>query len=239
MLAPQPREQVEDAGLDEDVERRGRLVEDDQLRPGGQRPRDGDALAFAAREAARRSPGEGRVEVDLREQRGDPAVAFAAPADAVDVERQPDAGADAPPRVERRQRVLLDELDGAAKRLGAARRQDARRRSASVPAVGAKRPRMMLPSVVLPEPDSPTMAWQPPRSTSSDTSSSATHRVAAGAKRLAEPIDLENGAHAALAPGSPQPGWTTSGNSKSGLRSGIRGRPPPRMFGTAASRARV
>ena len=32
------------------------------------------------------------------------------------------------------------------------------------------------------------------------------YRVAAGLERLAEPVDLEDRAHAALAPGSPQPG---------------------------------
>ena len=53
----QVEQEVENGGLDRDVQRRGRLVEDDQLGLAGERPRDGDALALPARELER-----GRVE---------------------------------------------------------------------------------------------------------------------------------------------------------------------------------
>ena len=46
-------EQVEDRGLHGDVERRGRLVADDELRVAGERARDRDALLQAAGELAR------------------------------------------------------------------------------------------------------------------------------------------------------------------------------------------
>ena len=46
-------EQVDDLGLDRDVERRDRLVADDQLRAQGDRPGDADALALAAGELVR------------------------------------------------------------------------------------------------------------------------------------------------------------------------------------------
>ena len=46
-------QQVEDLRLDRDVERRDRLVGDDQLRLQRQRARDADALALAARELVR------------------------------------------------------------------------------------------------------------------------------------------------------------------------------------------
>ena len=56
-LAPEIIDQIEDAALDGDVERRGRLVSDDQL--GLERDGDGDedALAHAARQLVRILPG--------------------------------------------------------------------------------------------------------------------------------------------------------------------------------------
>ena len=52
-LVLQLAEQVDDLGLDRDVERRDRLVEDDQPRPQRQRPGDPDPLPLAARELVR------------------------------------------------------------------------------------------------------------------------------------------------------------------------------------------
>ena len=46
-------EQVEDRRLHRDVERRGRLVADDEARVAGERARDRDALLEAARELRR------------------------------------------------------------------------------------------------------------------------------------------------------------------------------------------
>ena len=54
-LLLQVLEQVEDLGLDRDVERRDGLVGDDQLRVQGERPGDADALALAAGELVRDS----------------------------------------------------------------------------------------------------------------------------------------------------------------------------------------
>ena len=52
-LLPQLLEQVDDLGLDRDVERRDRLVADDEVRRRGERPGDADALALAAGELVR------------------------------------------------------------------------------------------------------------------------------------------------------------------------------------------
>jgi hypothetical protein len=52
-LALQVLHQVQDLRLHRDVERRGRLVADQELGVGGQRARDRDALALAAREFVR------------------------------------------------------------------------------------------------------------------------------------------------------------------------------------------
>src|SRR3954447_25773982 len=52
-LALQILQQVDDLRLDRDVERRDRLVADDQFGFGGERPGDADTLALAAREFMR------------------------------------------------------------------------------------------------------------------------------------------------------------------------------------------
>jgi hypothetical protein len=62
---------VEDLRLHRDVERRRRLVADQELRLGGERARDRDALALAARELVRELVGVGRAEADRREQLAD------------------------------------------------------------------------------------------------------------------------------------------------------------------------
>ena len=49
----QPQQQLQDLVLDGDVERRGRLVGQQQLRPAGQRDRDHRALPHAAGELVR------------------------------------------------------------------------------------------------------------------------------------------------------------------------------------------
>jgi hypothetical protein len=53
VLPPQPVEQAQDPRLNRHVERRRRLVGDEQLRPARERDGDGDALAHAARELVR------------------------------------------------------------------------------------------------------------------------------------------------------------------------------------------
>ena len=52
-LLLQVLQQVDDLGLDRHVQRRHRLVADDQLGLDGERPRDADALALAAGELVR------------------------------------------------------------------------------------------------------------------------------------------------------------------------------------------
>ena len=57
-------EEVENAGLDRDVERRGRLVEQQQFWFQQQGAGDGDALALAARELVRIAVGDRRGQTD-------------------------------------------------------------------------------------------------------------------------------------------------------------------------------
>ena len=71
-LVLQVDEQVQDLGLDRDVERRDRLVGDDQLRLERERARDADTLALAARELV-------RVAVDVIGRQPDHARGAAAP----------------------------------------------------------------------------------------------------------------------------------------------------------------
>ena len=64
-VAPQLLEQLEDLGLRHHVERRRRLVADDQLRVAGERERDHHALAHAARELVRVLAGARRADADV------------------------------------------------------------------------------------------------------------------------------------------------------------------------------
>ena len=107
-------EQVQDLRLDRDVERRDRLVADDQLRVERERARDPDPLPLAARELVRVAVREARVEADDVEQLADPRRAVAARADPVHDERLADDVADGHARVERRVRILEDDLHLAA-----------------------------------------------------------------------------------------------------------------------------
>ena len=61
-------QQVQDLGLDRDVERRDGLVADDELRPQRDRARDADALALAAGELVRVAVVVLRVEADALHQ---------------------------------------------------------------------------------------------------------------------------------------------------------------------------
>ena len=73
LLAPDVGEEVEDLGADRDVERRHRLVGDDQVRLDRERAGDGDALALAAAELMRIGAGMGGVEPDPFEEARRPA----------------------------------------------------------------------------------------------------------------------------------------------------------------------
>ena len=106
----QPFEQVDDAGLDADVERRHRLVEHDETRLEGQRPGDADALALAAGELVRVAVAVLGGEADSRAAVGDPLRrAFLAGA-SVDVERLADDVVHRHLRVQRGVRVLEHDL---------------------------------------------------------------------------------------------------------------------------------
>ena len=116
--------QVEDLGLDRHVERRGRLVAQDQVRLAGERPGDGDALALAAGEFVRVFFAVGGGEADLFEQAVDPAVRFPCVAgDAEGPDRLGDDVPHPPARVERGLRVLEDHGEAPADRAGSVPRR--------------------------------------------------------------------------------------------------------------------
>ncbi len=105
-------EQVDDLRLDRNVERRDRLVADDQVGAGRERAGDADALALAARElvreAARRRRAAGRTCV---QQRRNPVVDLApGPREAEIEQRLGDDVAHPQARIEAAERVLEHDL---------------------------------------------------------------------------------------------------------------------------------
>ena len=100
-LALELLEQVEDLGLDRDVERGDRLVADDEVRLEHERAGDPDALALAAGELVRVAPGVVRLRARPCPSSG---VTFsrrsASRPEAVDAQALADAVADRGPRVE-------------------------------------------------------------------------------------------------------------------------------------------
>src|SRR5204863_1752817 len=111
-LLLQLAQQVEDLRLDRHVERRGRLVADDQLRAHRERTRDREPLALPAREFMRVATERVASYADALEQPFDPL----APRGRVELRQQrlrpllQDLG-DAHARIQRRERVLEDDLD--------------------------------------------------------------------------------------------------------------------------------
>ena len=101
-------EEVQDLRLDRDVERRDRLVADDQLRVDRECARDADALPLAAGELVREPVVVLGVEADDLEQLLDAALDLGIRAELVHLERLRDDEADALTRVQRRVRVLED-----------------------------------------------------------------------------------------------------------------------------------
>jgi hypothetical protein len=97
--------QIEDLRLDGHVEGRGRLVADDEIGVGGDRPRNRDPLALAAGEFVRKLAPVGRMEADEFEQFADPgdrrAFSGAGVARAKRPDRLGDDVADPPARIER------------------------------------------------------------------------------------------------------------------------------------------
>ncbi len=107
-------QEVDDLGLDRHVERRDRLVADDEVRPRRKRPGQHGALALPARELVRIARGVIGAEADGREQFGHPLHPLRRRAKAMDVERLADLLADGQAPVERGERILEDHLHAGA-----------------------------------------------------------------------------------------------------------------------------
>ena len=119
MRACTRQQQVDDLRLDRDVERRDRLVGDQELGLDDERPGDADALALPAgelvRDSARRSPAAGPTR---SQHRADPLAPLRRGSGRGSWTR---SGADrmlldGHARVQRRERVLEDQLHAAAQR---------------------------------------------------------------------------------------------------------------------------
>ena len=93
-LALQAAHQVEHLRLHRHVERRGRLVADQERRVAGQRPRDRDALALSAGELVRELLPVGAAEADLLEQARDARLDPRSPCDAAPAPRAQRLGDD-------------------------------------------------------------------------------------------------------------------------------------------------
>lgn len=109
-LALELGQQIHHLRLHGDVQRRGRLVRDDQVRAEGQCHRDHDALAHPAGELVRivAHPLPGRGDADPLHQLHRSATGVLTGHPLVDLEHLPELGADAEDRVQRGQRVLED-----------------------------------------------------------------------------------------------------------------------------------
>src|SRR5439155_23277839 len=108
-------QQIDDLGLDRHVQRRHRLIADDQLGLDGERARDADALALAAGELIRIASHVVRAQADGLQQLDD--ALFELPpglGQSVNDQGFADDRADIHARIERGIRVLKDDLDVAA-----------------------------------------------------------------------------------------------------------------------------
>ena len=174
VLAAEAVEQPEDPGLHGDVERRRRLVGDQQLRPAGEGDRDRDPLAHPARELVRvGAQGLAAVrDAHLLEQLERAALGGAA----VEAEVEPHVLGQLPPdrehRVERRHRVLEDHREVAPGELaqprgaaGASRSRPSKRTRPSTTAPSGSRPSSASIDIVLPLPLSPATPNTSPCST--------------------------------------------------------------------------
>ena len=157
-LRLQVDQQVDHLGLDRDVERRDRLVADDQLGADRERARDAEPLALAARELVRVVAHLLGPEADPLEQRRDPLLARAAVREAVVGERLADDLARGQARVERGVGVLEDDLEVAPVGVHRAPPEagDLLALEAHAAGGGSISRRIALPAVDLPQPLSPT-----------------------------------------------------------------------------------
>ena len=109
-------EQVEDLGLDRDIERGDALVEDDQLRFGGEGAGDGDSLTLATGQGAGQRVELSGVEADHRAELVDPVCPIGlGDHRTMQAKHLVDGVESALARVEARIRVLEDDLDLAAR----------------------------------------------------------------------------------------------------------------------------
>jgi hypothetical protein len=120
-LSPLPAQrfqQVQHLGLHRRVQRRGRLVQQQQLRLQDQRARNGDALALAARQLVRVAEAKAAAQADLVQRALDARLGVG---QAVDGQRLGQDAVDRLPRVQAAVRVLEHHLHLAAKGLAARR----------------------------------------------------------------------------------------------------------------------
>ena len=136
-LALQLLEQVEHPGLHRHVERRRRLVGDQQARAEREGPGDADALALPAGQLVRVAVAQVAGQVHLVEQLLDPLAERGALGDLLQQQRLADRLADRQPRVQRRPGVLEHEADVAAH----ARRSSLEMPTMFVPSTDGRRPR--------------------------------------------------------------------------------------------------
>ena len=118
--ALQVDQQIDDLGLDRDVECADRLVADDQAGPERKRPCNADPLALAAGKLMRTVPHVFGPQPHLLEQFCDPLPLVAACGEAEDAERFADDIAHGHPRIEGSERVLKHDLHRTAGRTGRA-----------------------------------------------------------------------------------------------------------------------
>jgi hypothetical protein len=103
------------------------------------------------------------------------------------------------------------------------------------PDVGGYMPRIMLATVLLPDPDSPTIARHSPLCDGKRDRLRRVDRIRTGSEGLGDGIKFEDWSAHVVASAS----WISSGAPKSGEFSSMSGMPPPVSRGTAAIRARV
>ena len=103
--------EVHDLCLDRDVERRDRLVEHDHLRVERECARDADSLSLPARELVGKAVSVLGTQADGPKKLLHPPSALGATVELVDPQRLGDDLAHRHPRVQRRVRILEDDLD--------------------------------------------------------------------------------------------------------------------------------
>ena len=197
--------QVEDLRLDGDVERRGRLVGDQQLRVAGQRHGDHHPLPHAAGELVRifAHPPRRRRDADQGQHLDRPRSSACARVEAlVQPQRLADLAADGQHRVQAGHRLLEDHADVVAaqlahlgfRQLAAGRGPGSGSRRRSGPAAPGSAAGSTSTVTDLPQPLSPTMARVSPASMWKERPSTARTTPSGRAEMRLQVLDLEQGA---------------------------------------------